>query len=69
MILFVWFNIKKFFESLYLYWNMKNIWNIKWVKIFLVVVDCEEFNVFIFLGKKNSKLCFYKYSFGVKCFY
>ena len=48
---------------------MKNRWNIKWVKTFPVVADCEESNVSIFLGKKNRKLCSHKYSSGAKCSY
>ena len=31
---------------------MKNRWNIRWVKTFPVVADCEESNVSIFLEKK-----------------
>ena len=33
---------------------MKNRWNIKWVKTFPVVADCEESNVSIFLEKKKT---------------
>lgn len=33
---------------------MKNRWNIKWVKTFPVVADCEESNVSIFLEKKKQ---------------
>lgn len=33
---------------------MKNRWNIKWVKTFPVVADCEESNVSIIFGIKKT---------------
>lgn len=48
---------------------MKNRWNIKWVKIFLVIVDCEEFNVFNFFGKKKKgSYVFISIVLGFICF-